>query len=290
MDEYRAHLLAPTSTITAGVLTVTWTGVTGLLVSDGAHALLIDPFFTRPEGVVPFLRNAPIAPDEQKIAAALARLHVQKLDAVLVSHSHFDHAMDAGVVARLTGAELAGSQSTANIGRGASLPESQLRVMQPLNPARYGDFVVTFIESRHAGATGGRPTGDITAPLTSPARYLDYRQGGSYSILVQHPRGALLHHGSAGFVHGALASVHADVVFLGVALIDDLDVYIHEVVDATGARRIVPVHWDDFTRGLDQPLVPFPLLVRLKDFFARMRQRPDLTVQTLDAFQPAVLF
>ena len=76
----------------------------------------------------------------------------------------------------------------------------------------------------------------------------------------------------------------------GVALIDDLPTYLREVVDATGAKRVIPMHWDDFTRGLDQPLLPFPLVVRLQKFFDQMRARPDLRVQTLDAFEPVELF
>jgi len=61
-------------------------------------------------------------------------------------------------------------------------------------------------------------------------------------------------------------------------------------VDATGAKRVIPMHWDDFTRSLDQPLLPFPVVVSLPKFFAQMRARSDLSVQTLDAFERVQLF
>lgn len=289
LSSYRAHRYAG-APAAPDALTVTWFGVTALLVSDGEHALMIDPFFTRPGGWLRFLSNGEIAPDENLIAQSLKRAGVQHLDAVLVSHSHFDHAMDAGVVARLTGATLVGSASTLNIGRGASLPENLLHLVNPEQPLHFGKFTVTFFQSRHAGATGGRPTGDILAPLVPPAHYLDYKQGGTYSILVQHPQGSLLHHGSAGFVPGALAGHRADVVFLGIALRERLDTYLAEVVDAVGAKRVIPMHWDDFTRGLDRPLIPLPLGARLENFFDEMEKRPDLSVETLEPFQPVVLF
>lgn len=289
LDQYVARQVAGQPA--AGALTATWLGVTGVLLSDGAHAVLVDPFFTRPRGFARLVFNRPIEPDEALIRDWLTRANVTELDAVLVSHSHYDHGMDAGVVARLTGARLAGSNSTLNIGRGAGLPESQLVAMASGETRTFGSFQVTFLESRHAGATGGAPTGDILTPLVPPARFLDYKQGGAWSILIAHPQGRALHHGSAGFVRGALRGQRADVVFLGVALLADLPEYLAEVVDAVGARTVTPVHWDDFTRPLDAPLRPFPIIVRLDRFFDDMaRLRPDVAVRTLELGRPAALF
>jgi L-ascorbate metabolism protein UlaG (beta-lactamase superfamily) len=39
------------------------------------------------------------------------------------------------------------------------------------------------------------------------------------------------------------------------------EAYWREVVQATGARRVVLVHWDDFWKPLDEPLVPMPRLM-----------------------------
>ena len=290
LPAYAAHHYSPPPA-QPGALTATWFGVTAVLLTDGQQSIFIDPFFTRPEGLWPAITNAEIGPDEPLIQSWLDRFGIKSLDAVLVSHSHYDHAMDAGVVARLTGAVLIGSPSTANIGRGAGLPESQSAAVRPGADVQLGAFHITFLESQHAGASGGRPTGEITAPLKAPFHYLDYKQGGTFSILVEHPQGSVLHHGSAGFVPGALKGRHADLVFLGVALLPDLKSYLAETVDLVGAKRVVPVHWDDFTRPLDQPLLPFPVVVRLDTFFEDItHQRPDLSVQTLELGIPVALF
>src|SRR5262245_59150801 len=156
LEEYAAHRYqAPPF---PGALTATWFGVTAVLLSDGDSSIFIDPFFTRPEGFANMLLDREIAPDESVIRRWLDRAGVKNLDAVLVSHSHFDHGMDAGVVANLTAAVLVGSASTVNIGRGAGLAEAQMHVAKPGEPLRFGNYTVTFIESRHAGATGGTPT------------------------------------------------------------------------------------------------------------------------------------
>ena len=49
----------------------------------------------------------------------------------------------------------------------------------------------------------------------------------------------------------------------------------------------MPVHWDDFTRPLDQPLRAFPLVVDLDGFFEDMaRTRPKVRVMTQGLAEP----
>ena len=83
--------------------------------------------------------------------------------------------------------------------------------------------------------------------------------------------------------------VDADVVLLGLAGREDTLDYVAHVVDATGAKRIVPIHWDDFFRGLDEPLRPIRA-AKVDEFFATMdAQRPDLTIETLPLLQPCAV-
>jgi L-ascorbate metabolism protein UlaG (beta-lactamase superfamily) len=288
-DAQRLAAFVGPATADEDALTLSWFGVTAVLIRHGNDALIIDPFFSRPPGYWPLIRKARIAPDEAAIAQWLQGAGIERLQGVLVSHSHYDHAMDAGVVARETGAMLAGSASTLHIGRGAALPEARLHDASDGTALQMGPFTVRFIESRHAGATGGAPTGDIDTPLTPPARYLDYRQGGTYSILVQHPRGTVLHHGSAGFAPGALRDVRANTVLLGAALVDDAETYLREVVDPLGAREVVLTHWDDFTRPLDAPLRPMPVVVNLTPLLDALARRQTLRVRTPELAQPFVV-
>src|ERR1700741_4251750 len=76
-------------------LTVTWAGVTTLLIDDGASAVMTDGFFSRPGLLEVGLRR--LSPVGARIDGCLARLGVNTLEAVLPVHTHFDHAMDSGV-------------------------------------------------------------------------------------------------------------------------------------------------------------------------------------------------
>lgn len=47
--------------------------------------------------------------------------YVSRADFVLLSHSHFNHAMDMPHIARKTGATVIGTESTANIARASGV-------------------------------------------------------------------------------------------------------------------------------------------------------------------------
>ena len=250
-------------------VSVTFFGVATLLISDGETSIMTDGFFTRPPKTSVFLGR--IAPDPVVIGRSLDDAGIRDLDAVIALHSHYDHAMDSPEVARRTGAVLVGSESTANIGRGARLPEEQLRVIVPGEPMVFGGFTLTAIRSQHF--PHGMAMGEITQPLVPPARATDYLEGGSYSLLVSHAAGSLLIQGSAGWLEAALAGRHADVVLLGIAGLGTRDEVYNEnywnaVVGAVHPRCVIPIHWDDFTLSLGSPLEPTPRL--LDDFDATM--------------------
>lgn len=250
-------------------LRVTFLGVSTLLFNDGETAILLDGFFTRPNSRQLLLEK--ISPDKTIIKNSLKRAGIEKLAAVIVNHSHYDHAMDAPEVVLQTGARLVGSESTANVGRGWGLPEASIAILGPDDFTEFGRFKVTLLQSQHGPSwfTGGK----ITAPLVPPARASAYQEGTSFAVLIEHDGQRLLVNASAGFVTGALAGRRADVAFLGIGQLGkrphDMPDYWREMVATTGARRVFPIHWDDFTRPIDEPLQPMPVL--LDDMSATMQ-------------------
>ncbi|MDT5149368.1 MAG: hypothetical protein QOI01_1101 [Mycobacterium sp.] len=246
---------------TQSPLTVSWAGVTTLLIDDGESALVTDGFFSRPRLLTVGTRK--LSPSLPRIDGCLTRLGVERLDAVLPVHTHFDHAMDSATVAERTGAKLVGGASAAHLGRGAGLPDDRLVVVTPGDPVSLGAYDVTLIVGDHCPPD--RFPGVITSPVVLPVKATAYRCGESWSTLIHHrpTDRRLLVVGSAGFVPGALSGRRADVVYLGVGqlglqperyVVD----YWNETVRAVGARRVVLIHWDDFFRPLHEPLRALP--------------------------------
>lgn len=251
-------------------VTVTWAGVTTLLIDAGDSAVLTDGFFSRPSLLTVATRALTSSP--ARIGAGLTRLGVHRLDAVTPVHTHYDHALDSAAVARRTGARLIGGVSAAQIAGGYGLTD--VEVVTPGQPVTAGEFELTLVEGAHCPPD--RYPGPITAPVRQPARVSAYRCGEAWSTLVHHrPSGhRLLIVGSAGFVSGALAGHRAEVVYLGVGQLgiqphDYLTTYWQETVRTVGARRVVLTHWDDFFRPLDKPLRALPRAV--DDLDASMR-------------------
>lgn len=258
IDDYARYFDLPPAG-PAAAPTVTWAGVTTLLISDGTSAVLTDGFFSRPSLLRVGLGR--IAPSQPRIDGCLGRLGVRSLDAVLPVHTHFDHAMDSAVVAQRTGAKLVGGDSAAHIGH--ALPADRVVVATPGESMHLGNFDITLIVGDHCPPD--RYPGVIEAPVQPPVRASVYRCGEAWSTMVAHrPSGRrMLVVGSAGFVPGALAGQRAEVVYLGIGqlglqperyLLD----YWAETVRTVGARRVVLIHWDDFFRPLDRPLRALP--------------------------------
>ena len=248
-------------------VTVTWLGVTTLLFDDGETQILIDGFFSR-FGVTDYLFRK-ISTDIANVNYVMAEYRINRLAAIVPTHSHFDHAMDIGIVANRSSAVVLGSESTANIARGERLPVNQYQILANGENRQFGDFTITLIVSKHAPvADGERPLypGVITSPLGQPARVGDWKEGETYSILISHPRGVALVQGSGGFVHDNLQGVSVDVAMLGLAGLSRLgreytEQYWNETVEMTGAQRVYPVHYDDFAK----PFGEISLFPRIAD-------------------------
>lgn len=240
-------------------VTATWFGVATVLFDDGDTQILIDGFFSRPS-LADLVFDMPVKSDAAHINFVMDKYRLRRLAAIIPVHSHFDHAMDIGAIANRSSASILGSETTANIARGAGVPEDQIVIAESNVDYSFGDFTVRLIDSVHApiGWGGAIPfAGTVDAPLELPAPVSAWREGGSYTIVVSHNQGTTIVNGSGGFRPGVLDEVRADVVMLGVWGLSNLgrdytESYWQSLVTATGATQVFPIHFGDYSRPFGQ--------------------------------------
>ena len=298
IDNYKDYYVNDTSQPKDGEVKVTFFGVSTLLFDDGQTQLLIDGFFSRP----PLWRAliTKIKSDNSLIDDIVTTYKMDRVKALFVTHSHYDHALDAAYTAKRTGAMLYGSVSTLNIGRGGGLNEEQLSLFQPNQILQFGEFTVQVIPSKHSPGNALKDDGVvIDKPLAQPAKVKAYSEGGSYDFYIKHKGKSIYVKPSPNYLEGALDSLKADVLFMGIATVAKKeqawqDKYYQQTVGTLRPALVIPVHWDDFLHPISEKLVMLPRFANdtPKDFdlFIKKTKADQIDFKILQGTKSIVLF
>ena len=231
-------------------LAVEWLGTSGFRLSLEGTTVLVDPYLTR----VPlraFLARRPALPDAAVVAA-----HVARADAVLIGHAHFDHVLDAPLIARQTGARVYGSRSTGNLMALHGLAAQMVEV-EPYRVYEIGPFEVTFVPSAHARLVLGMAVpmdGDITCEHLDQLSPRDYGCGQVYGIHIRAGGVTFYHQGSAEMLDDAVRYRGVDVLLAAIAGRGFSRRYLERAIRRLEPRVVVPHHHDDFFRPLAAPM------------------------------------
>ena len=184
----------------APLVRVRWLGTAGFSIEHDGHVLLVDPYLTRAS-----LARCLVAP--LRSHHALLRKHVPKADAIVLGHTHFDHALDVPDLARMTGARVFGSRSASALCVARGVPEDRVDVVERAAGSapverEVGPFRLRFIPSAHSGLVLGRIPfpGDIADCGDVPMRAEEYRCGAVFGVEIRVAGRTLYHLGSAELV------------------------------------------------------------------------------------------
>lgn len=236
-----------------GQVGVRWLGVAGFVLRSDEHTIFLDPFVTRPP--IPELLFGRLGADE----AALARL--PSPSTILLAHAHYDHAMDAAGIAKLSGATVYGSPTSCFVVEAMS-PKARCVRVDGSTRVRDGPFLARAIRSEHAIAGNGRVPlpGSLALPLRGEHPHVtELLEGGVIAWIIEVSGLTILHLSSAGLpAPEALARElprGVDVV-LAAAPIRGADVapYTKRIREELHPRLVIVHHHDPVFKRLTDPL------------------------------------
>jgi len=234
-------------------LEIEWLGVAGYRLAYEGRALLIDPYISR----VPFehvLRRRPALPDLELLERVLPPS--DDVVAILVGHTHWDHAVDAPALARRHGCPVLGSGSLRTLMGLHGLAEHAVEV-EPHRAYELGPFTVTFVPSVHSKLVLGMKVpydGELTCSHLDGLAPSAYRCGQVWGIRIEVAGASLYHQGSADLLDDELGDAPVDVFLAGVAGRSFTPRYWERILPRLDPRVVVASHFDDFFRPLGAPL------------------------------------
>ena len=243
---------------------VTWTGAAGLIVISGEHTVLIDPFVSRPSKLDVFFKR--LQPKKLVIDHFVQNI-IGNLDAIIVGHTHFDHALDVPDIARSFKCPVLGSTSLESLMEISGLSGRTRVCAQQEKVELEGGASVTMIPSLHGLVVlDSVPCqGDMGQDLSLPLRANQYRLGQMFMPKLKIGGITIMHAGSANCRVSELAGHSCDVLFMCVPGWKKSRDYTTTLLDILRPEVIVPFHFDDFTASIDGgkiPVLPFTHMTR----------------------------
>jgi L-ascorbate metabolism protein UlaG (beta-lactamase superfamily) len=314
LGTYPGLVVADSSGLARDGVRVTYFGTNSYQLESKGHALLVDPYFSRVDllsvalgshiqpnasrindglrHLAPTdarssaLRRRGVAP-EDRVNAELQTSRVPNVEAVLLTHGHFDHLLDVPTVMAKTKAPLIASASSVNLVR--QMPDANVLSCDAVKPGdarRIGPWTIRVLSATHDRLFGKVPYDQPRSQPGPPQRAADWICGEPLAFLIE-VNGQRIYIDSGGTPAQAPPNERVDLAILGMAL-PDSRARLHVALERLRPRYILPSHQDNFFRPLSAgfqfaPLSDFPFVQR------ECAQQKQSRLILLDYFLPWTL-
>ena len=312
LEKYSSLIVADKYPVTEpepNTIRITYLGVNGFQFEADGHALLVDPYFTR-VGLWSAALNQRIESDANRVGEGLKYVR-PRVDAILVTHAHFDHLLDAPEIMQGTRARLLAGPTAVQLVESFGISPNQCDAVEAGSIRRIGPWTIRVFSAKHdrlfgrvpfaeckngPPSTGSSPSGRRTREAAGerelenrPLKASDWCVGEPLAFVIE-AAGKRIYVESGGVPGSPLdARIHdVDLAILGVALPDSRK-HFAEAVSQLRPRYIFPSHQDDMFAPVDRGFVfgkmtNFPVLLREQ----RRGKLPGRLI-LLDYFRPWTL-
>ena len=255
-----------------GQVNLKYLGTAGWKINDDKVTVLIDPYISRVKlgaGHPDDTRKTVLRSDYYESDSNLIDSLIDRVDFILVHHSHFDHLADVPYIAKKTGAKVIGTETTINILKAYDIPNQQLYPVKGGEDYQFENFSVRVIPSIHSALNDKHyiDSREYKKPPKAPLKISDFIEGGSLMFLARFDSHKILTMGSMNFVERELYGIKPDILLAGVNQSQlGLYNYNQRLINVTNKPKyIIPTHWDNFRlpysfsqeSSIDLKLVPF---------------------------------
>lgn len=289
LQKYSSLIVAdnnPATPVSANAIRVTYLGVNGFQFENGTHALLVDPYFTR-VGLWAGALNERIESNPNRVSEGLQHVR-QNIDAILITHAHFDHLLDTPEIIRRTSARLIAGRTAVHLVESLGISPDKCVAVKPESTRQMGPWTIRVFAARHDRLFGKIPFNG-RAMSSKPVKASDWTLGEPLAFVIE-TAGKRIYIDSGG-VPGAPPDPrirNVDLAILGVALPDSRRRFA-EAVGQLKPRFIFPSHQDDMFAPTNRGFV----FGKMTNFpaIAREQQKEHLPGQLilLDYFRPWTL-
>ncbi len=116
-------------------ISLKWLGTAGFHLRFSGGDILLDPFLSRPPGAQPDI--------------SFSREDFRSVSLILVSHGHFDHAMDVARLARISGARVQAPLKTCGILKKQGVNSTLLHANEQFSDFSWNGARIRVVPSRH---------------------------------------------------------------------------------------------------------------------------------------------
>jgi L-ascorbate metabolism protein UlaG (beta-lactamase superfamily) len=289
----------------AGRVQLKYLGTAGWEISDGRITILVDPYLSRLHMPSP---NDDVLPDDPRRRftpadaaesdTATIDKHIQRADAILITHTHTDHALDVPYIARKTGALVIGTESARNLARAYGIAGDKLIVARGGDDLEFDGWSVRVVPSLHGvlrrapflrrDPNAPPPPAVIPIDAVAPLHLNQFAEGGTLAYLIRIGGRQILAFGSMNYIEREVAGLRPDVALVG-AMPERREIhdYTARLLEAIGyPRMVLPSHWDRFNVTYD--VSQAPAIERLQSFLADVKAASPKSVVIVPKYFEAI--